>query len=117
VTILIVCITSYFCVLYCLSPGALRDLHSFPTRRSSDLTLTWKFRWNPWAGSRRHRPASVPRAGSCRTMRPAGRSPAPALAKQARSEEHTSELQSRENLVCRLLLEKKKKKPQKLSAS
>src|SRR5436309_5992160 len=26
----------------------------------------------------------------------------------ARSEEHTSELQSRENLVCRLLLEKKK---------
>src|SRR5690606_28779404 len=29
---------------------------------------------------------------------------------QGRSEEHTSELQSRENLVCRLLLEKKKKK-------
>src|SRR5207302_3868057 len=28
-----------------------------------------------------------------------------------RSEEHTSELQSRENLVCRLLLEKKKKSP------
>ena len=30
--------------------------------------------------------------------------------KALRSEEHTSELQSRENLVCRLLLEKKKKK-------
>src|SRR5690606_41444316 len=30
-----------------------------------------------------------------------------------RSEEHTSELQSRENLVCRLLLEKKKKKETK----
>src|SRR5437870_6751294 len=29
-----------------------------------------------------------------------------------RSEEHTSELQSRGHLVCRLLLEKKKKKPQ-----
>src|SRR2546430_13968278 len=28
--------------------------------------------------------------------------------KQARSEEHTSELQSQSNLVCRLLLEKKK---------
>src|SRR5690606_41999319 len=28
--------------------------------------------------------------------------------RDARSEEHTSELQSRENLVCRLLLEKKK---------
>src|SRR5690606_40106350 len=32
-------------------------------------------------------------------------------ARGRRSEEHTSELQSRENLVCRLLLEKKKKKP------
>src|SRR5690606_40646731 len=30
------------------------------------------------------------------------------LFKKHRSEEHTSELQSRENLVCRLLLEKKK---------
>src|SRR5690606_41076598 len=29
----------------------------------------------------------------------------------SRSEEHTSELQSRENLVCRLLLEKKKQQP------
>src|SRR5436309_4422324 len=32
-----------------------------------------------------------------------------------RSEEHTSELQSRENLVCRLLLEKKKKKKEKIN--
>src|SRR3712207_8062422 len=32
------------------------------------------------------------------------------LAVLARSEEHTSELQSRQYLVCRLLLEKKKKK-------
>src|SRR5207302_6059759 len=31
------------------------------------------------------------------------------IANTFRSEEHTSELQSRENLVCRLLLEKKKK--------
>src|SRR2546427_2802084 len=29
----------------------------------------------------------------------------------SRSEEHTSELQSQSNLVCRLLLEKKKKEP------
>src|SRR5207302_10867943 len=37
-------------------------------------------------------------------------SPRPATSSKAtRSEEHTSELQSRENLVCRLLLEKKKK--------
>src|SRR2546427_5272235 len=32
---------------------------------------------------------------------------------EARSEEHTSELQSQSNLVCRLLLEKKKKKEYK----
>src|SRR5690606_39507630 len=32
----------------------------------------------------------------------------PGALMQYRSEEHTSELQSRENLVCRLLLEKKK---------
>src|SRR5690606_22729993 len=37
------------------------------------------------------------------------RGPAAASAAEARSEEYTSELQSRENLVCRLLLEKKKK--------
>src|SRR5436309_3876793 len=41
-------------------------------------------------------PSSCPAARRC-TPRAAGR-----------SEEHTSELQSRENLVCRLLLEKKK---------
>src|SRR5207302_9411522 len=35
------------------------------------------------------------------------------LHRNIRSEEHTSELQSRENLVCRLLLEKKKKKKKK----
>src|SRR5690606_39983232 len=34
--------------------------------------------------------------------------PRPLPVEQPRSEEHTSELQSRENLVCRLLLEKKK---------
>src|SRR5688572_33403598 len=40
-----------------------------------------------------------------------GRQAAPRLAE--RSEEHTSELQSQSNLVCRLLLEKKKKKQKK----
>src|SRR5438105_10716444 len=49
----------------------------------------------------------------CRCRRPP---PARALdrtAERARSEEHTSELQSRVDLVCRLLLEKKKKKKKK----
>src|SRR5690606_42125471 len=39
-----------------------------------------------------------------------GRSFSKARRRTRRSEEHTSELQSRENLVCRLLLEKKKKR-------
>src|SRR2546427_8605838 len=42
---------------------------------------------------------------NCAARAPVGR---PA---RARSEEHTSELQSQSNLVCRLLLEKKKKRP------
>src|SRR5436309_6706447 len=40
---------------------------------------------------------------------------APGPVRSRRSEEHTSELQSRENLVCRLLLEKKKKQNRRLS--
>src|SRR5216683_5212566 len=63
-------------------------------------------------------------AGVCRTSRASAR---PATAADTasrmvegspmRSEEHTSELQSRSDLVCRLLLEKKKKKkePNRLS--
>src|SRR5690606_31227252 len=39
-----------------------------------------------------------------------GRNDQAAVVVFGRSEEHTSELQSRENLVCRLLLEKKKKR-------
>src|SRR5207253_3270567 len=41
--------------------------------------------------------------------RPARVSPQPLASLAPRSEEHTSELQSRGHLVCRLLLEKKKK--------
>src|SRR2546430_10029210 len=48
---------------------------------------------------------------SCRTSRSGrrtSRSDAPPTTSGCRSEEHTSELQSQSNLVCRLLLEKKK---------
>src|SRR2546430_11418348 len=43
-------------------------------------------------------------------MTTGGSSAGAGAAAAARSEEHTSELQSQSNLVCRLLLEKKKKK-------
>src|SRR5690554_7769794 len=49
--------------------------------------------------------------GSCAVRRPARAVVGPRSDRRlARSEEHTSELQSRPHLVCRLLLEKKKKK-------
>src|SRR2546427_5569217 len=51
--------------------------------------------------SKHSRPLVVPSAVEGRQFTPAGR--------VDRSEEHTSELQSQSNLVCRLLLEKKKK--------
>src|SRR5699024_12377047 len=50
---------------------------------------------------------SRPRRPRCRRWTPADRQP-PACRRLSRSEEHTSELQSRFDLVCRLLLEKKK---------
>src|SRR5207249_12027752 len=84
-------------------------LPSFPTRRSSDLffrcsrqILPAPARCDPsWAlaPSRRLR---LPR-----TIPPAALPTSPARWPW-RSEEHTSELQSRFDLVCRLLLEKKK---------
>src|SRR5690606_41924910 len=86
--------------LQCL--GAHHALHSFPTRRSSDLTEEDLLEA---AGRADLDPLTA------RELRVVGLgAPVPALAgclARARSEEHTSELQSRENVVCRLLLEKK----------
>src|SRR5690606_40454627 len=55
---------------------------------------------------KRGRPSSPPRPEPPE----AARSRPEVATSSERSEEHTSELQSRENLVCRLLLEKKKTK-------
>src|SRR3989442_4289727 len=54
--------------------------------------------------------SNAPPLPSASTGRPAACASTAAIPK--RSEEHTSELQSRPHLVCRLLLEKKKKLPQ-----
>src|SRR5687768_18358975 len=66
-------------------------------------------------GSSQGRAVASPsrRAGECEAearRRRASRGAAAWGARRCRSEEHTSELQSRLHLVCRLLLEKKKKK-------
>src|SRR5262249_59085816 len=92
-----------------------RLLHSFPTRRSSDLRdlacldreahATQHDEVVPFALEAMghvpdlHQRAAARRCGDCR------------------SEEHTSELQSLTNLVCRLLLEKKKRLNSLLSIS
>src|SRR5438045_8079322 len=82
----------YAAVFVISASGRHGDLHSFPTRRSSDLGRSRR-------GRRTRARAGPPPSGSrARSSRPA-----------ARSEEHTSELQSLRHLVCRLLLEKKKK--------
>src|SRR2546427_2149955 len=52
----------------------------------------------------------VQRASSVREPDAASRNEKAAPSVASRSEEHTSELQSQSNLVCRLLLEKKKKR-------
>src|SRR5438093_6566649 len=86
-----------------------RDLHSFPTRRSSDLTtggaptMTVEERLQP-ALQLKPEVASL-NMGSMNfgLYEMLGR-----YKDWKRSEEHTSELQSLTNLVCRLLLEKKK---------
>src|SRR5690606_39353340 len=97
-----------------------RDLHTFPTRRSSDLPpaqrsgdypvvaegLTKKygdhvvFKDANMSISRGEKVSFVGRNGEGKSTM------IKAIMGEIRSEEHTSELQSRENLVCRLLLEK-----------
>src|SRR5690606_39455609 len=63
--------------------------------------------WPP-RGSKRDPPYAALKNKEPRTRRGSGSRME--VNQKARSEEHTSELQSRENLVCRLLLEKKKEK-------
>src|SRR5207253_10004608 len=89
-----------------------RDLHSFPTRRSSDLEDPgWGPRWaaHPSRGpGRRRRSLSADQSEARSALHPRRRRSPNGAPGRVRSEEHTSELQSRGHLVCRLLLEKKK---------
>src|SRR5699024_11479102 len=86
------------------------DSPSFPTRRSSDLSLRALHR------ARDRARQAAPPCRPARAVRGRGPSREPHLRRRdhaapapvRRSEEHTSELQSRFDLVCRLLLEQKK---------
>src|SRR5690606_39528592 len=107
-----VLVTDFWCALF-QPVGEHRNLHSFPTRRSSDLHVARLLGDDAVVslGLDARKLQLLPEdlgqlveadvdleevmAGGVAGLR---------------SEEHTSELQSRENLVCRLLLEKKKER-------
>src|SRR5690606_39386662 len=97
-----------------------RDLHPFPTRRSSDLRVH-RAQDRQEAAGRRDANAPAPSTGAEQAAGTFEKGCVPQLKRRTlsleaseqhndrhpngpRSEEHTSELQSRENLVCRLLL-------------
>src|SRR5262245_66587934 len=81
-----------------------RDLHSFPTRRSSDLSQAPGVPRGV-ARSVVNVAITVFMAGrNCATRRALARRPGQAPPAARRSEEHTSELQSLRQLVCRLPL-------------
>src|SRR5690606_39340149 len=102
------------------APRRPRARHSFPTRRSSDLTagiavgafgLSVMYGAAMFIVARRykrkrqaHRRSSSITGSEASSEMQYARNGSPAMMGGAlRSEEHTSELQSRENLVCRLL--------------
>src|SRR5207248_9433721 len=107
--------THHSCTLYLFTLSLQRsrhhrDLHSFPTRRSSDLSISSN--WTSFTEPRIVTVRLVSTATSTvagKEARSCGKSPwMRSTTAITRSEEHTSELQSPYDLVCRLLLEKKK---------
>src|SRR5438045_7801601 len=74
----------YSFLFFFFNDTATTEIYTFPTRRSSDL-------------------------GRCAMAHKLFVGGLPFSTSRTRSEEHTSELQSLRHLVCRLLLEKKKK--------
>src|SRR5438093_5100804 len=93
-------LVSFFFSCSCIQ----RYLHSFPTRRSSDLN---EHQTSILLQDRASRDSFFTVLSS--------KSEHAVTLMIKRSEEHTSELQSLTNLVCRLLLEKKKKNKQRAS--
>src|SRR2546421_6462077 len=77
--------------------------------RSTLFPYTTLFRSVERLAVRRRAAGHRPDEPGARPERPGAAIDRPAAGCAARSEEHTSELQSRSDLVCRLLLEKKKK--------
>src|SRR2546421_1568978 len=86
---------SHLCFLFFFNDTATTEIYTLSLHDALPISARW---------GAAHASAAAP----C-SPRPPPRSRAPARPR-ARSEEHTSELQSRSDLVCRLLLEKKKRR-------
>src|SRR5207249_10390904 len=102
-SLLLVAYSTFYVTLLFLFQGDShhRYLHSFPTRRSSDLYITT-------GGTGKLRGIKgLGRYTGLLELTAEGKATRNEVSAE-RSEEHTSELQSRFDLVCRLLLEKKK---------
>src|SRR5690606_41384723 len=85
---------------YCSRDTATTEIYTLSLHDALPISGGGRCRGGPEAWAR------CPGGGHAPGRPRGGRGPCPC---PVRSEEHTSELQSRENLVCRLLLEKKNK--------
>src|SRR5439155_26284018 len=91
------------------SYAAHQHLHSFPTRRSSDLRrILYSMHENGHTPDKKYVKSARVVGDVMGKYHPHGDQAIYDALDGIRSEEHTSELQSRGHLVCRLLLEKKK---------
>src|ERR1035437_10576945 len=79
----LVTFTFFACVFFFFNDTATTEIYTLSLHDALPI-------WSPWPGTRSKAPARIR-----------------ARVRDGRSEEHTSELQSRQYLVCRLLLEKK----------
>src|SRR2546427_6910979 len=100
-----------FFLFFFFNDRAPTEIYTLPLHDALPIS----FRRRP-AGTRL---SALPRSSNRRPRRrpspddPSAPSPTSAESSATRSEEHTSELQSQSNLVCRLLLEKKKTQVQR----
>src|SRR3712207_9127886 len=90
------------CVIFFFNDTATTEIYTLSLHDA--LPISSRFAHAATARPVLHHPAARPREPAD----PARTRCAPVLCDPNRSEEHTSELQSRQYLVCRLLLEKKK---------
>src|SRR5262245_62386130 len=100
------CATFFFVLLLRRRPRSTLLPYTTLFRSAHDRHLEWSRYSSDSTGSRPAR-ASPQRGQRTRSRSPTSPAGKPRRIRNARSEEHTSELQSLRHLVCRLLLEKK----------